>query len=73
MKKSALALVCVMLFSFAAVAQDKAEPSQLTIHVRDYCDPASFNAAFGNGVCNRDTGVVKIGPPAPNAERSARE
>jgi len=46
MKKSALALVCVMLFSFAAVAQDKAEPSQLTIHVRDYCDPASFNAAL---------------------------
>ena len=39
---------------------DKAQPSQLTIHVRDYCDPASFNAAFGNGVCNRDTSIGAI-------------
>lgn len=60
MKKSALPLVCVILFSCAALAQDKAQPSQLTIHVRDYCDPASFNAAFGNGVCNRDTSTGAI-------------
>ena len=56
MKKSVLPLVCAMMFSFAALAQDKAQPqpSQLTIHVRDYCDPTNFNAPFGNGVCNRD-------------------
>ncbi len=60
MKKSVLPLVCAMMFSFASLAQDKAQPSQLTIHVRDYCDPTSFNAAFGNGVCNRDTSTGAI-------------
>src|SRR5216683_5322890 len=61
MKKAILTLTaCLTLFSFAALAQDKAQPSQLTIHVRDYCDPTSFNAAFGNGVCNRDTSTGAI-------------
>ena len=60
MKKSVLPLVCAMMFSFAALAQDKAQPSQLTIHVRDYCDPTNFTAPFGNGVCNRDTSTGAI-------------
>jgi len=62
MKKSVLPLVCAMMFSFAALAQDKAQPqpSQLTIHVRDYCDPTNFNAPFGYGVCNRDTSTGAI-------------
>jgi hypothetical protein len=29
--------------------------SQASIHLWDYCDPASFDAAFGAGTCNRDT------------------
>ncbi len=44
----------------AALAQDKTPPSQLTIHGRDHCDPASFNAALGNGASNRDTSTGAI-------------
>jgi len=45
----------LILFSLAsALAQDD-KSAQLTIHVRDYCDPASFNAAVGPGTCVRDT------------------
>jgi plastocyanin len=56
MKKTSLLLIvaCLTLASLAAVAQDQEQPSQITIHVRDYCDPATFNAALGP-VCNRST------------------
>jgi hypothetical protein len=51
-------VVCLATLSMPATAQhqekDDQQSSQITIHVRDYCDPASFNAAFGN-VCERDT------------------
>jgi hypothetical protein len=35
-------------------------PAQITIHVRDYCDPSSFNASLGTGACIRptDTGAI---------------
>ena len=40
----------------SALAPDDKGPSvQLAIHVRDYCDPTSFNAAVGPGTCVRDT------------------
>jgi len=38
-----------------AAAQKTDKPSDLTIHIRDYCDPASFDAVLGNGACSRDT------------------
>jgi len=36
--------------------------TQATVHLWDYCDPASFNAALGSGACNRDTttGAITI-------------
>ena len=47
--------IFVAVSSIAAAAQNEAKPSDLTIHVRDYCDPASFNAVIGSGTCDRDT------------------
>src|SRR6266849_648040 len=57
MRRSILTLLTgsLILFSLAsALAQDD-KSAQLTIHVRDYCDPASFNATVGPGTCVRDT------------------
>ena len=60
----------IMIISFATLAvaalgitaegQKNDKPSDLTIHIRDYCDPASFNAALGNGTCDRDTSIGAI-------------
>jgi hypothetical protein len=33
---------------------------QATVHLWDYCDPTSFNAALGDGTCNRDTSTGAI-------------
>jgi hypothetical protein len=55
-----LVAVSVAVLSIAATAQNEVRPSELTIHVRDYCDPASFNAAIGSGTCDRDTSIGAI-------------
>jgi hypothetical protein len=57
---AAMAILCLS-HGPIALAQDNDKPAQVTIHVRDYCDPATFNATFGN-VCNRDTtlGAIKV-------------
>lgn len=34
--------------------------SQASVRLWDYCDPASFNAAFGDGTCDRDTSTGAI-------------
>jgi hypothetical protein len=40
----------------AASAQDASKLStDVKIDVRDYCDPTSFNAAIGDGTCDRST------------------
>jgi hypothetical protein len=54
------ATLAVAGLSITAAAQNNPQPSVLTIHVRDYCDPASFDAALGTGACNRDpsTGAI---------------
>lgn len=44
----------IVLLSVATLAQQKSSP-QVVIHMRDYCDPASFNAAVGPDTCVRDT------------------
>lgn len=61
-RMSILAVIAVVALSIAAPAQEKAKSSELTIHVRDYCDPDTFNAALGNGTCDRDisTGEINI-------------
>jgi len=46
--------VLLVLTGFSS-AQDSTASSQLTIHIRDYCDPASFDAVLGTGACSRDT------------------
>jgi len=60
MKKSALPLVCVMLFSCAALAQDKTPPSQLTTHFETIAIPPDLMRPLGNGACNRDTSTGAI-------------
>ncbi len=56
-----LVAVCCSAASFAADSKDKQQkddgkPAEITVHARDYCDPASFGAAL----CNRDvtTGAI---------------
>ena len=45
----------VILLSVATTFAQHDKSTELTIHLRDYCDPASFNAAIGPGTCIRDT------------------
>jgi hypothetical protein len=47
-----LASVCILSPGFA---EDSHGTPQANIHLWDYCDPTSFNAALGAGTCNRDT------------------
>jgi len=57
MNKSTLILLIGALFLLAvsgAIAQSSNTAStDVTIHIRDYCDPASFNSAVGPGTCER--------------------
>jgi hypothetical protein len=48
-------LASMFILSVLAEDHDDRGPSQISIHVWDYCDPATFNAALGDGTCNRDT------------------
>ncbi len=60
MKRQSLFFVCSALLLCGALlvpasAQNSKLNTDVTIHVRDYCDPASFNAAVGPGTCDRST------------------
>ena len=46
---------CVVLLSVGSTFAQHDKSTQLTIDIRDYCDPASFNAAIGPDTCVRDT------------------
>src|SRR5205823_11172156 len=65
-RKRTAALAAILLTCLCVVVQgqdnskDKSKPSQLTIHVRDYCDPDTFNAGLGPGTCTRDTSTGAI-------------
>jgi plastocyanin len=48
-------VVSVVLFSVASAFAQHGKSSQLTIDIRDYCDPDTFNAAVGPDTCVRDT------------------
>jgi hypothetical protein len=52
-------LTCFLLLTSLAQGQG----SEFNIHIRDYCDPASFNAVLGAGACVRDTtnGAITFG------------
>ena len=54
------ATLAVAGLSITAATQNNPQPSVLTIHIRDYCDPASFDAALGTGACNRDPSIGAI-------------
>jgi len=58
MNKTMLILIpgALLLFTVCgALAQNNnaASSTDLNIHIRDYCDPKSFNAAVGPGTCER--------------------
>jgi len=55
MRTITMLIFAIAGISITAAAQKNAKPSDLTIHIRDYCDPASFNTALG------------VRPPAFNA------
>jgi len=55
----ALASVFILSTVFAE-DNDNRGKSQASVHLWDYCDPTSFNAAFGDGTCNRDTSTGAI-------------
>lgn len=50
----ALATIFILSAGFAEENHGQ-KTNQATVHLWDYCDPASFNAALGSGTCNRDT------------------
>jgi hypothetical protein len=54
-----LAVIFILSAGFAEENHGQ-NNSQATVRLWDYCDPASFNAAFGSGTCNRDvtTGAI---------------
>jgi plastocyanin len=56
MKRATLGtLLFVLLISVSFASGQSKDNTQPTIHIRDYCDPASFNAAVGPDTCVRDT------------------
>ena len=61
----------VILFSLAPAFAQHDKNTQLTIHIWDYCDPASFNAAVGPDTCVRDTSNGAITFPGFVAEVGA--
>jgi len=52
--------VSVVLLSVTSALAQQDRSTQLNIHIRDYCDPTTFNAAIGPGTCVRDTSVGAI-------------
>ncbi len=72
MKKRILVLMCsallvmcgaLLAFNVAGVFAQNNLSSDVNLHLRDYCDPASFNAAVGPGTCARSTvpGAITFG------------
>jgi len=70
---SALLVMCGALFlsSVSGVFAQDDHSSNVNLHLRDYCDPASFNAAVGPGTCVRSTAPGAITFGAFIAELSA--
>lgn len=65
---SLVLLACLASVLLAFSQNTGPQPSQNSIDVRDYCDPATFNAAIGPGTCVRDTSVGAITFPGFLAE-----
>ena len=61
----------VVLISVASALAQHDKSTQATINIRDYCDPASFNAAIGPDTCVRDTSPGLITFPGFVAELQA--
>jgi len=60
MKKYSFLLLIVCLSATTLVYAQGAPTNRLNINIRDYCDPATFNAAIGDGTCVRDTSTGAI-------------
>lgn len=81
MKERIVLILCAALFVLSgalfvskragALPQAAAKPSDVNLDVRDYCDPASFNAAVGEGTCVRSTALGAITFPGFVAELQA--
>jgi hypothetical protein len=56
-----LLIACILLFSFSSLfAQDhdKDQPSTVNLHIRDYCDPATFGALCSRA--NTASGAITL-------------
>jgi plastocyanin len=58
-RRFCIAVVVVLMSVISAFAQHD-KNTQATINIRDYCDPASFDAAIGPDTCVRDTSLGLI-------------
>ena len=63
---SPIFVMLVFVFTLALIAQrvtrgDDEKPGTLTISIRDFCDPTTFNAIIGPGSCLRDDNVAVNG------------
>ena len=56
MRYRSLSTVFSVLIGVTSALAQHGKATQATINIRDYCDPASFNAAIGPDTCVRDTG-----------------
>ncbi len=64
-----LVLFWAALAAMPGLAGDRDErPATVNVDIRDYCDPATFNAVLGEGACVRDTTFGAITFPGFNAE-----
>ena len=56
-----IGLASVLILSSAFAEDNHSQgKSQASVRLWDYCDPTSFNAAFGAGTCDRDTSTGAI-------------
>jgi hypothetical protein len=61
MRKTILRVLSCFLLPFTlATAFAQGQGGVFNIHIRDYCDPASFDAVLGPGACIRDTAIGAI-------------
>ncbi len=55
-----LASIFILSAASAEDNHDDRGKSQISVHLWDYCDPTTFNMAFGAGTCDRDTSTGAI-------------
>jgi hypothetical protein len=55
-----VAIAAALVFASSAAFAGEHRVQKVNVHIRDYCDPVTFNAVLGAGACVRmtDTGAI---------------